>query len=316
MVRAEEASIHRMLGEARCKDGIVDIARRQLGRLAAVGTGAFLPPGLLSPGTAAAAALSAGKWGDQGDGTYVNPVLPGDFSDWDCIRVGSDYYGITSTFGYPNGTGYVDVDSVQYTVAPTRAYQCVSVRSGKVANVSGASNADGAAVIQWTGNGKPNQQWAFQSTADGYHTIMCVSSGKVPDVAGSSTADGARIVQTTAYGQTSHQWQLRPLTGGAFTVVNRNSGKVLDVDSGSTADGAAVIQYSDRAAPTSSGPSAASPPRPGLRGSPVTGGPAHDRRLVPVAIGRAARIARPGRSPNDRTRPLDLHDRVTCEVRA
>jgi hypothetical protein len=42
-------------------------------------------------------------WGDQGDGTYVNPVLPGDFSDWDCIRVGSDYYGITSTFGYSPG---------------------------------------------------------------------------------------------------------------------------------------------------------------------------------------------------------------------
>ena len=42
----------------------------------------------------------------------------------------------------PNNTG--DVDSVQYTIAPTRAYTCVSVRSGKVADVSGGSNADGA----------------------------------------------------------------------------------------------------------------------------------------------------------------------------
>ncbi|WP_261306625.1 hypothetical protein [Paenibacillus andongensis] len=24
-----------------------------------------------------------GAWGDQGDGTYVNPVLPGDYSDPD-----------------------------------------------------------------------------------------------------------------------------------------------------------------------------------------------------------------------------------------
>ena len=42
-------------------------------------------------------------WGDQGDGTYRNPVLPGDYSDLDCIRVGSDYYAISSTFQYSPG---------------------------------------------------------------------------------------------------------------------------------------------------------------------------------------------------------------------
>jgi hypothetical protein len=36
-----------------------------------------------------------GVWGDQGDGTFKNPVLPGDFSDPDVIRVGGDYYLIT-----------------------------------------------------------------------------------------------------------------------------------------------------------------------------------------------------------------------------
>ncbi|MFC8672605.1 family 43 glycosylhydrolase [Streptomyces griseorubiginosus] len=146
----------------------------------------------------------------------------------------------------PNNTGYVDVDSVQYTIAPARAYTCVSVRSGKVADVSGGSTADGAGLIQWPDKAAANQQWTFQSTADGYHTITCVRSGKVLDVSGSSTADGARIVQSTADGRTSQQWQLRPLTGGAFTVVNRNSGKVLDVTGGSTSDGAALIQYTDR----------------------------------------------------------------------
>ncbi|GAB2744602.1 hypothetical protein GCM10027072_45690 [Streptomyces bullii] len=82
---------------------LVDITRRQLGRLAAVGAGALVLPGLLPPSRAAAAVPPAGTWGDQGDGTYVNPILPGDFSDWDCIRVGSDYYGTTSTFGYSPG---------------------------------------------------------------------------------------------------------------------------------------------------------------------------------------------------------------------
>lgn len=42
-------------------------------------------------------------WGDQGNGTYVNPVLPSDYSDLDCIRVGTDYYAISSTFQYSPG---------------------------------------------------------------------------------------------------------------------------------------------------------------------------------------------------------------------
>jgi hypothetical protein len=37
------------------------------------------------------------KWGDQNDGTYRNPVMPADFSDLDAIRVGRDYFAISST---------------------------------------------------------------------------------------------------------------------------------------------------------------------------------------------------------------------------
>ncbi len=43
------------------------------------------------------------KWGDQGDGTYNNPVIPSDYSDLDCIRVGNDYYAISSTFQFSPG---------------------------------------------------------------------------------------------------------------------------------------------------------------------------------------------------------------------
>jgi len=42
-------------------------------------------------------------WGDQGDGTYRNPVLPSDYSDLDCIRVGADFYAISSTFQFSPG---------------------------------------------------------------------------------------------------------------------------------------------------------------------------------------------------------------------
>src|SRR5581483_9053479 len=42
-------------------------------------------------------------WGDQKDGSYRNPVLPADYSDLDCIRVGPDYYAMSSTFQYSPG---------------------------------------------------------------------------------------------------------------------------------------------------------------------------------------------------------------------
>ncbi len=43
------------------------------------------------------------RWGDQNDGTFVNPVIPGDYSDLDAIRVGDDFYAISSTFQYSPG---------------------------------------------------------------------------------------------------------------------------------------------------------------------------------------------------------------------
>ena len=39
-------------------------------------------------------------WGDQGDGTYMNPVINADFSDPDVIRVGKKYYMVASDFHF------------------------------------------------------------------------------------------------------------------------------------------------------------------------------------------------------------------------
>ena len=43
------------------------------------------------------------SWGNQGDGTYMNPVLPADFSDIDCIQHDGWYYAISSTFQFSPG---------------------------------------------------------------------------------------------------------------------------------------------------------------------------------------------------------------------
>ena len=43
------------------------------------------------------------QWGELTDGTYQNPVIPADYSDLDCIRVGDDYYAISSTMQFSPG---------------------------------------------------------------------------------------------------------------------------------------------------------------------------------------------------------------------
>lgn len=50
-------------------------------------------------------AQQIGHWGDQGNGSFRNPVIAADYSDPDPLRVGEDYYLAVSTFeSYPGVT--------------------------------------------------------------------------------------------------------------------------------------------------------------------------------------------------------------------
>lgn len=49
---------------------------------------------------AIAVSLQAQHWGDQGNGTFCNPILPTDLSDPDVIRVGDRYYMVASDFHF------------------------------------------------------------------------------------------------------------------------------------------------------------------------------------------------------------------------
>jgi beta-xylosidase len=54
----------------------------------------------LAAATTASAQLAPLTWGDQGNGTYQNPILKADYSDPDVIRVGSDFYLVASDFHF------------------------------------------------------------------------------------------------------------------------------------------------------------------------------------------------------------------------
>jgi beta-xylosidase len=78
------------------------LRRRWAGALAVVLAGAAVPASPCLAGEPAAWGHWA-QWGDLGNGRYRNPVLPADYSDLDVIRVGDDYYAISSTFQFSPG---------------------------------------------------------------------------------------------------------------------------------------------------------------------------------------------------------------------
>ena len=56
------------------------------------------------------------SWGDQGNGTYINPVLNSDFSDLDVIRVEDKYYMVCSEFHYMGMTIQESEDMVNWKI--------------------------------------------------------------------------------------------------------------------------------------------------------------------------------------------------------
>lgn len=56
------------------------------------------------------------SWGDQGDGTYRNPVLFADYSDPDVIRVGDDFYLVASDFHFVGIQVLHSRDLVNWTI--------------------------------------------------------------------------------------------------------------------------------------------------------------------------------------------------------
>jgi alpha-L-fucosidase 2 len=126
-------------------------------------------------------------------------------------------------------------------VQPGVNYRLVAQHSGKAADISGASSAAGAALVQWTPNSGANQQFDFIDAGSGYWRIRARHSGLVLQVSGTGT--GADITQQPTSTATSQQWQLTDHGGGTISIVNRASGLAMDVWGQSTTDGARISQW-------------------------------------------------------------------------
>jgi len=120
-------------------------------------------------------------------------------------------------------------------------YRLVAAHSNKSAQISNASTAPGATLVQWSANGGLNQQFDFLSSGDGYYRVRARHSGLVLQVAG--TATGANITQQADTNSTAQQWRVVDQGGGAVSLVNRLSNLAMDVWEVSTADGARISQW-------------------------------------------------------------------------
>jgi hypothetical protein len=113
-------------------------------------------------------------------------------------------------------------------------------------DVSNASTADGAPLLQWTWNGGHNQQWFVLPTDSGYAELVNRNSGKC--LAAPDFVAGHQLIQVPCTGNPSQQWYLgvypgQSLAGQTRTVQNRSTGLYADVAAASTTAGAAIDQW-------------------------------------------------------------------------
>lgn len=129
-----------------------------------------------------------------------------------------------------------------YLSGPT-VYRIVSVNSGKVMDVAGASTADGAAIVQYFYWGGANQLWTVETVAGNTVVVKSVYSGKALSVAQGSQENGAAIVQLPYNATASQQWLTETLGDGAIALRSVATAKAIDVPWASTDDGVALVQY-------------------------------------------------------------------------
>jgi hypothetical protein len=67
-------------------------------------------------------------WGDQGNGTFKNPIINADYSDPDVIKVGDSFYMVCSDFHYMGMPVLKSKDLVNWTIIG-KIYNCLDINS-------------------------------------------------------------------------------------------------------------------------------------------------------------------------------------------
>lgn len=125
--------------------------------------------------------------------------------------------------------------------------------SGKFLDVTGASLANGANVIQFNGNDGADQKWRFipivgglpiTTIAAGRYYIQNMNSGLYLYPENDGTANNTPVEQGGTIGlTTSHQWDLTNLGGGLWRIANVAAARSLEIAGASTSNSIALQLY-------------------------------------------------------------------------
>ena len=124
-------------------------------------------------------------------------------------------------------------------------YSLQNRNSAKFMDIAGASTADGANVLQWTGTGATNQQFTLTDMGDGAYKIISVSSGKAVDVASGTSNNIGNILQWTYGGGDNQKFILLNSDNGYYKFKNQGSGRIIEIQGGGVNAGDNIDQYDD-----------------------------------------------------------------------
>jgi lysophospholipase L1-like esterase len=119
-------------------------------------------------------------------------------------------------------------------------YKIVASSTGLNMDVSGASTADGATIVQYPARSGLNQQFDVVALGDGSYSIRPAHSGKSLDVYQKNPNDGAELRQWTYSGGTNQRWRIGSVGGNLNSITSVFSGRAIEVWQASTAAGAAL----------------------------------------------------------------------------
>lgn len=109
--------------------------------------------------------------------------------------------------------------------------------NGLALDVSGATDANGAAVKAWKQNGTTAQKWLLKACApleDGLYSLAAMSDeGKVLDVSGASVENGATVQLWGSNGTRAQKFELVSVGKGSYRIRTASSGGWLTVKNGS-----------------------------------------------------------------------------------
>ena len=162
--------------------------------------------------------IAVGGWGG-------NPSFTSETMEIDHVRFNS--YSATS----------------QVPVASDQWFRLVNRQSGKVLDVAGPSNDDGANIHQWSWVNGESQQWRLEADDIGAYKVFNRASGALPDVAGGSWDNGANVQQWSDVGTPQQRWLLQPVGDGFYKLVNRETGRVMEAIYDDNTDGGNVQQW-------------------------------------------------------------------------